>query len=85
MPRPQVRSIPNTSKPPAPLLDTVDAAAYLRLSYDTLCGWRTKGVGPLFVKLGGGTGKRARIRYRIEDLDAFVNAGVRNSTSQQAA
>lgn len=60
-------------------LDTKQAADYLNLSPNTLSRWRWSGDGPRFVKLG-----RA-VRYRIEDLDAFVEQGVRNSTSEVAA
>jgi excisionase family DNA binding protein len=51
------------------LLDTKQAAGYLDLSPNTLDRWRYEGKGPHFVKLG-----RA-VRYRVQDLDAFLEAG----------
>jgi len=75
---------PVATPPHRPLLDTQRAADYLGVSFDTLCGWRVKGVGPRFVKLSSG-GSRAPIRYRIADLDAFIEAGLRSSTSDTGA
>ena len=57
------------------LLDTARAADHLGLSARTLEKWRTTGGGPLFVKLG------RRVAYRIADLDSWVAAQVRSSTS----
>jgi hypothetical protein len=71
---------PDVAPPRKALFDTGLAAIYLGVSVDTLCGWRVKGVGPRFVKLASG-GKRAPIRYRVADLDEFIEAGLRNSTS----
>lgn len=49
------------------LLSTKDAAAYLALRPGTLATWRSQGRSPIpFVRIG-----RA-VRYRIEDLVAFV-------------
>jgi Helix-turn-helix domain len=82
-------AIPQTAVEPVAtprkaLLDTQQAAEYLGVSFDTLCGWRVKGVGPRFVKLMSG-GSRAPIRYRVVDLDEFIEAGLRNSTSDTGA
>ncbi len=64
---------------PYGLLRTEDeAAAFLNLSNRTLQAWRVRGCGPKFRKLG-----RA-VRYRLEDLETFVNENVRRSTSAQA-
>lgn len=61
--------------PLEPLLDTAEAAAFLRRSKRTLEHWRVVGGGPQYVKSGG------RALYRPEDLLAFVEAGLRTSTS----
>jgi hypothetical protein len=51
------------------------AALYIATTPKTLQKWRYTGTGPTFVRLG------RSIRYRREDLDAFVLAGLRISTS----
>ncbi len=52
------------------LLTPKEAAALLRVSTDTLEGWRAKRTGPAWVKLGDG--KRAPVRYRRSDIDAYL-------------
>ncbi len=56
-------------------LRTADAARYIGLSKSTLEKLRVTGGGPAYAALG-----RA-IVYRIEDLDAWVSAHMRRSTS----
>lgn len=63
-----------------PLLNTPDAAAYLAVSAKSLERWRTEGCGPAFVKVG--PGRRARVRYRKADLDAWIANQTCTSTSQ---
>ena len=58
------------------MLRTNEAADYIGLTKSTLEAWRVRGNGPQFLKLG------KAVRYRKEDLDDFVNARVRTSTSQ---
>lgn len=53
------------------LLDTRAAAEYLALSPRTLEKWRSAGTGPTFCRIGGGV---RGVRYRRDDLDAFVAA-----------
>jgi hypothetical protein len=53
---------------PEALLTEVDAADLFKLSIRTLQAWRSKGIGPAFVRLG-----RA-VRYRRADLLAWLNA-----------
>lgn len=53
---------------PNPLLNTGEAATYLRLGPQTLNNWRSKGRGPKCVRLG------RRVMYRQSDLDAYVEA-----------
>lgn len=50
------------------LLDEKQAADILGLSPRTLQGWRLRGQGPQFVKIGRLT------RYRPEDIEAYVKA-----------
>jgi hypothetical protein len=57
------------------LLNEREAAALLRLSIKCLQNWRVRGGGPSFIRLG-----RA-IRYEVPALEAFVQEGVRRSTS----
>lgn len=57
------------------LLTEKEAAALLRLSYRSLQGLRVRGGGPRFVKLG------RSVRYRLSDLDKFIQKSLRMSTS----
>lgn len=50
------------------LLTTTDAAAALAIAPKTLRNWRSQGLGPPFIRLGGA------IRYRETDLQAWVDA-----------
>lgn len=63
----------------APLLNEKAAAERLGLAVKTLQKWRWTGGGPVFAKLGG------TVRYRVSDIDAFVAANVRASTSDRGA
>ena len=61
------------------LLWTEDkAAAFLHLSQRTLQAWRVRGCGPKFIKVG------RSVRYRLEDLQTFVNENVHQSTSEKS-
>jgi len=51
------------------------AAAYLHHSPRTLEQWRVTGYGPAFHKVG------SRVLYAIADLEIFIAAGRRTSTS----
>jgi hypothetical protein len=67
MPTPKVE----TSAPPAPMvLREADAATILSVPVSRLRYWRMRGEGPAVVRFG------ASVRYRIEDLDLFVNANL---------
>jgi hypothetical protein len=59
--------------PPQPLLNEVEAAAKLTIKPATLAYWRaTKRVPqPAYLKIG------KALRYRHEDLDAFIEASRR--------
>ncbi len=58
------------------VLRTREAAGYIGLRKSTLEAWRCRGGGPVFLKLG------KAVRYRKKDLDDFVGARTRTSTSQ---
>ena len=63
----------------AECMRTPEAARYLTLSVSSLTKWRlTAADGPPFVKLG----LRA-VAYRKADLDAWIAARVRRSTSDK--
>ena len=57
------------------LLTEQEAAALLHVTVKAVQGWRYRGGGPRFVKIG------SCVRYRLEDLQAFVLAALRTSTS----
>jgi excisionase family DNA binding protein len=57
------------------VLNELEAAARLGLSHRTLQMWRVRGIGPRFLKVG-----RA-VRYRLADLEAWLEAQLRASTS----
>ena len=62
------------------LLTPAAAATYLSLNQHSLAQLRYTGRGPIFRKLVAKT-----VRYRIEDLDAWVDADARTSTLDRAA
>lgn len=57
------------------LINEREAATLLHLSVKCLQGWRVRGGGPPFVKLG------RSVRYEVPALEAFVQEAVRRSTS----
>lgn len=56
------------------ILTGVEAARHLRLSNRTLDAWRTKGLGPRWLKIGG------KVAYRRADLDAWLEGQERRHT-----
>lgn len=58
-----------------PFLNTVEAAAWLRLTKNTLEKMRVQGRGPEYRKHG------RYVRYHIEDLVEWSHANKRRSTS----
>lgn len=61
------------------LVDEKRAAQLLDLKVKTLRRWRWAGKGPRFIKLG------SAVRYRLVDLDGFIAASQRTSTSDTGA
>lgn len=60
------------------LLSAKDAARALGLAEGTLAKLRLTGRGPVYVKLG------RRVAYRPEDIDRWIAANLRRSTSDTA-
>jgi len=60
-------------------LSTVQAATYTGLAAATLEGLRCRGGGPRFVRYG-----RKAVRYRVADLDAWIDERTVASTSEAA-
>lgn len=65
---------------PAGYLTTVEAADFVRLSPRTLERLRVQGTGPRYIKAG--RGKRAKVLYRIADLQEWLEATTFQSTSE---
>lgn len=59
------------------ILRTPDAAAYIGLAASTLEKMRLTGDGPRFIRLGP-----KAVGYDRADLDHFIEAGRRSSTSE---
>jgi len=59
------------------LVNEIDAAKYLGVSHRTLQNWRIRGGGPRYVKIGQRT-----VRYRVRELDAWIEELSCGSTSQ---
>lgn len=62
---------------PEELMEERDAAALLGLSVKTLQNLRWQGGGPPYFKVGG----RRKVRYRRDDLNNWLTASRRTSTS----
>lgn len=65
------------------LLDTRMAAPRIGVSPGTLENWRTRGVGPKFIKTG--TGRRGKVLYDPADIEAWKEANRFQSTSEAEA
>jgi len=73
---PKLPVIPNVSVSFSPILRTSEAASYLKVQPTTLEQWRWSGRGPRFAKIG------RNVRYRLSDLDAFMQERVFTSTTE---
>jgi len=60
-------------------LNTRQAAKLVGLAPNTLEIWRLRGCGPKYIKFG-----RA-VRYRLTDLESYIQAQTRQSTSEKPA
>lgn len=63
---------------PTEVMNTAEAARYVRLGKPTLERFRVSGDGPVYAKLGGA------VRYRKADLDAWLESRLTRSTSEAA-
>ena len=61
-----------------PLMTTSQAAKVLGLSRRTLEAYRVRGGGPRFVRIAP-----TCVRYRPQDVEAWVDARLRENTSQE--
>ncbi|WP_422040163.1 helix-turn-helix transcriptional regulator [Roseibium sp.] len=61
---------------PDPLCNQKTVAERLDISERTLERWRVEGTGPAYLKAG------RRVLYRQSDVDTWLNASKRVSTSQ---
>ena len=68
--------------PVSEILTTLEAGEYLRLSRRTLEGMRLDGTGPRYFKAG--PSKRAKVLYRLSDLDDWLNQGLVRSTREHS-
>lgn len=59
----------------ARFLTTKESAELLNLRPSTLEAWRCRGGGPRYVRMG------SAIRYRMEDLETFVEASLEQNTA----
>lgn len=64
---------------PRKYLRTKEAAGVVGLCPRTLEKHRTYGTGPRYTKIGG------RVLYDVDDLHAWIESGIRNSTSDSDA
>lgn len=58
-------------------IDEKRAAEYLGISFRTLQGYRVKGGGPEFIKIG-----KKSVRYKVQDLIDWANHHKKKNTSQ---
>lgn len=64
------------------LLNERETADRLQVSIGTVRAWRRAGRGPRFVKFANQ--RRGAVRYRVEDLERFIQDSLRQSTSDTA-
>ena len=76
--RPDAKHLP-TKDQSVRLMSEQEAADLLCISFRTLQAWRVRGGGPRFCKVG-----RA-VRYRLSDLDVWLEKQSRGSTSDVVA
>ncbi len=71
------KTMRQTNEPKQQMLRTAEAAEYCGSSASTFEKLRLKGGGPVYSKIG------RRVVYRVEDLDAWLAANRRRSTSDE--
>jgi excisionase family DNA binding protein len=65
--------------PSQDILTETEASTVLSVSVRTLQAWRLRGGGPKYLKFG------RSVRYRRDELQAFIEAASRAHTSQTEA
>lgn len=58
------------------LITAIQAAELLSIHPNTLAKWRLSGAGPTFTKMG------RSVRYRMSDIEKWIDARQANSTSE---
>jgi hypothetical protein len=76
-PVPQTAAVAEPTPAGAGLLTPAEAAERLGVGVRVLERWRSTGDGPAYAKLTSRT-----LRYRAEDLEAFVSRSVRRNTAE---
>ena len=74
---PEPPAVVSTGGLAQPLMTEDEAASLLKLSPTTLKKWRRTGREPRYYRLG------SAIRYRREDLEAYVSRSAANPRSQR--
>jgi hypothetical protein len=59
------------------LLNEMQVAEVLAVTISAVRGWRLRGGGPRYIKIG------KLVRYRPADLDAYIESRVFDHTSQR--
>lgn len=70
---------PQAPRPNTKIFTPAEVAYVLGCSVPTLAYWRIAGKGPAFVRP-----KPRLVRYRLEDIEAFLGAPVRSTTEADA-
>jgi hypothetical protein len=78
LPTPKPPTAPEPRSSERRMYDTPGAAKYLGNATATLERWRLQGIGPRWFRVGP-----KNVRYLESDLDAFLIAGYRTSTSDR--
>ena len=68
--------------PNSELFDTEATAALLGVRPNTLEGWRTRGLGPRYLKFG--PGRRAGVRYPRSEIQKWIERQTFASTSEHS-
>ena len=64
-----------------PLLSTCEVAKILGLKEQTIRLWRLKNSSLKYVRYGG---RKGRVFYRREDVEAFIASNIHSNTSEEA-
>lgn len=62
---------------------TPELARRLKRKARTIQDWRVRGVGPRYIRLGGGNG--GKVLYRVSDVEAWLAQHEAMHTAEEAA